>query len=348
MTSKLKLLVATSILPAVMIGASAAHATGTLVGTDINNNVSVDFQVNGVNQTTATASNTFKVDRKVIFTVAEATPTGTTSVSPGQTAAVTTFLVNNTSNDTLDFNLATAQLATAATAAHGGTDAFDVTGLQFFVDANGNGTYESGTDTATTIDNLAPDASVRVFIIGNVPASVTSGQVAGVTLTGTARNSDGSAITAATDATANTAAVETIFADTGRDGVETAGDDYTVAAPQLTVSKLSRVVSDGVSASNPKAIPGAVVEYCIVVTNAAAATASASAVTIADNLTPITNVTYDGSFTPKVDGTVVTGSTCTPGATNGAYNAGTKIVSGTLSTIAPGQTRTLVFRVTIN
>lgn len=350
MTSKLKYLVATSIVTATMMSASSAYAAGTLVGTDINNNVSVAFQVGGVAQTAATASNTFKVDRKVNFTVVEATPTGTTTVVPGQLAtganpAYTTFTVTNTTNDTLDFGLAAAQQATAAIAQHGGTDAFDVTGLTYFVDANGNGTYEPGTDTATTIDNLAPDTSVKVFIVGAIPLSTTNGQVAGVQLTGTAKNSDGTAITAATDATANTDLVETIFADTGRDGIESAKDDFTVSAAVLTVSKLSRVVSDGVSATNPKAIPGAFVEYCITVSNAAGA-ATATNVNVSDNLALVPNVTYDATFTPKVDGTVVTGNTCTAGGTNGAFAS--NVVSGTLTNIPAGSTRTLVFRVTIN
>ncbi len=356
MTSKLKTLVAYSVSAAVMASSSSAYAAGTLVGTDIANNVSVGFQVGGVAQTAATASDTFKVDRKIIFTVTEATPTGTTTVVPGQTAAVTTFTVSNTTNDTLDFSLAATQLATAGTAKHGGTDAFDVSGLAYFVDTDPDGAgpllpdgvYTAGVDTATTVDNLAPDASVKVFIIGNIASTVTNGQVAGVTLTGTAKNSDGTAITAATDLTANTSAVETIFADTGRNGIEADSDDYTVGSAVLSVAKLSRVVSDGVSASNPKAIPGAVVEYCIAVTNAASASASATNVSVTDDLSiaSMANVTFQSAFTPKVDGTVVSGSTCTPGTTDGAYTSPN--VTGTLTNIAPGETRTLVFRVTIN
>jgi hypothetical protein len=347
MTSKLKLLVATSTVTAMLMNAGSAHAAGTLVGTDVTNNVSVDFQVAGVSQTATTASNTFDVDRKVNFTVTEA-GTVTTTVVPGQQDAVTTFIVTNTTNDTLDFTLAGTQL-TGGTAAHGGTDVFDVSNLQVFVDANNNGTYEPGTDTATTINNLAPDANVRVFIIGDVALTQTNGQVAGVTLTATAINSDGTAITAATDTTANTAGIETIFADPLRNGIEAAADDYTIGAALLSVVKYSRVVSDGVSTTNPKAIPGAVVEYCIAVTNGAGA-ATATGVNIADNLTTVAGVTYLASFTPATNGTVVNAGTgtCTPGAGTGTYTAGTDTVSGTLSDIAAGETRTLVFQVTID
>jgi hypothetical protein len=365
MTSKLKMLVAASTV-AVMMSTGSAHAAGTLQGTDVINNVSVAYQVGGVSQTAATGSNTFKVDRKVIFTVTEP-GNAAFPVVPGQTNAYTTFLVTNTSNDTLDFNLALAQLANGTNnTAHSLSDAFNInapttpgTGspaMYLDVDPDGagpllpDGIYTPGTDTVvTSLNDLAPDTSARVFIVGSIPTTVTNGQAAGVTLTATALNSNGSAITAATDSTANTAAVETIFADTGRDGIESAGDDYNVSAANLTVTKYSRVVSDGVSASNPKAIPGAVVEYCIAVSNAASA-ATATNVTISDNLTSVAGTTYQASFTPATDGTVVNAgtSTCTPGAGTGSYNSGTDTVSGTLTNIAAGETRTLVFRVTID
>ncbi len=346
MTSTLKFLVATGTISAAMMSASSAFAAGSLVGTDVINTATVDYQVGGVAQTQRTATDTFDVDRKVIFTLTEATPTGTTSVVPGQQDAVTRFTLTNTSNDTLDFGLAAAQLAGGA-AEHGGTDVFDVTGFTFFADANSNGTYEAGTDIATSVNNLAPDTSIAVFIVGDIPLVQTNGQVAGVTMTATALNADGSAIVASTDSDANTAGIETIFADTGRDGIEGDGDDYTLAAPNLTVTKLSRVISDGVSASNFKAVPGAVVEYCIVVSNGAGA-ATATNVAVADNLNLEPDFTYLAAFTPKYDGTVVTGSTCTPGTLDATYNGGTNTVSATLSDIAAGETRTLVFRVTID
>ncbi len=364
MTSKLKMLVATSTV-AMMMNAGSAYAAGTLQGTDVINNVSVNYQVGGVSQTAATGSNTFKVDRKVIFTVTEP-GNAATSVVPGQTNAVTTFLVSNASNDTLDFSLAMAQLGNGTNnTAHSLSDAFNINAPttpgagspSFFVDTDPDGAgpllpdgvYTPGTDTQTSVNDLAPDGTVRVFIVGSIPTAVTNGQAAGVTLTATALNSNGTAITAATDATANTAAVETIFADTGRNGIETAGDDYLVGAASLSVVKYSRIVSDGVSATNPKAIPGAVVEYCIAVSNGAGA-ATATGVNIADDLAPIAGVTYLSTFTPAVDGTVVNAatSTCTPGGGTGTYNSGTDTVSGTLANVAAGETRTLVFRVTID
>ena len=350
MTSKLKLLVGISAMACSMIGGvNAAHAAGTTQGTDILNNVTVDFQVGGVDQTQATASDTFQVDRVVRFTLEESATiaNGTTSVVPGQEDAVTAFTLTNTSNDVLDFSLVASQIATGGTTPTG-TDAFDVSNLEFFIDVDDDGVFDPAVDTATTIDDLAADDSVTIFVIGDIGAGETNGTVAGVTLTGTALNSDGSAISASDDSDVNTAGVETIFGDTDRDGVEAADDDYTVAAAQLSVAKVSRVISDPVSSTNPKAIPGAVVEYCIAVTNAAGG-ATATGVTLSDNLSTITGVTFVPS-SAFVDGTTFDAatSTCTAGATAGTYTAATDTVSGTLTDIAGGETRTLVFQVTID
>lgn len=365
MTSKLKLLVASSSVPLIMLCSAPAFAAGTTQGTSITNTVNVNFQVGGVAQTQQTAADTFVVDRKIIFTLAEKAPTGTTSVNPGQTARQTTFILNNTSNDTLDFTITPSQIV-GGTAAHGGTDAFNVTNLLVCLDANADAVCDAAATATLTVNDLAADANMTILIVGDIPLSATNGQVAGVTLTAAALNSNGTAITAATDSTANGAGtVETIFADAAksgnggtsaaRDGIDVATDDYTVQAAVLSVFKSSRVVSDGVSASNFKSVPGAVVEYCISVANAAGG-ATATNISISD-LVP-TNTTYvPGSI--FVDSTVTSpgaGQTCSGGtgvtdasdADAGSFGTPANTVTGTLSNIAASQSRALIFRATIN
>ncbi len=252
-------------------------------------------------------------------------------------------------------------------AAHGGQDGFDLTAFSFFVDANGNGTYEAGTDIATTVDNLGLDQSRFIFIVGNVPLAVTNGQIAGVQLSATALESNGSAITAVGDATANGAAtVETVFADTvksgiggtsaARDGIDVATDSYTVSSAVLSVFKSSRVISDGVSASNFKSIPGAVVEYCISVANAAGG-ATATNISISD-LVP-TNTTFVPASI-RINGTVTSpgvSQTCSGGtattdsagdADGGSFGTPANTVAGSLTNITGGNSSALIFRATIN
>jgi uncharacterized repeat protein (TIGR01451 family) len=334
-----------------MLG-SQAHASGTTAGSTITNTVSVNYQVGGVAQTATGASDTLTVDRKVNLTVAEVGTT-TTTVAPGQSAAVTTFSVTNTSNAVLDFALAVAQ-PVGGSAAHGGTDNFNVTGVNVYVDTNGNGTYDAGTDTAVTyLDELAADASKTVFVVADIPAGQANASVAGVTLTATGRAGGGAGAQGAAlteTAGANTSGMDTVFADgagatdAARDAAFSARDDYTVAAALISVVKTSTIVSDPVNgATNPKFIPGATIQYCIAVTNGSGG-ADATNVAISDPL-PAT-VTYDAAYGIKLNGTVSAGVCQTDGAAGGSYSAGT--VSGTLASVTTGSTKTLLFRATIN
>ncbi len=358
MTNNIKLLATSSCLALAILGASPALAAGTTAGSTITNTVTVNFQVGGVAQTASTGSNAITVDRKVAIRVQE-TGTTTTSVVPGQTTAVTTFTVTNDTNATIDIGLTAAQLA-GGTAAHGGTDNFDVTGLGVFVDTNANGTYDAGTDTAVTyLDEVAADGVRTIFVVGGVAATRVNGDVAGVNLQGQAREggaaaTQGTVITAT--AGANTAGVDTVLfdaagvvaGDIANDGKASDDDDFTVSAAILSVFKQSRIVSDPVNGtSNPKMIPGATIEYCIVVANGSGG-AAATSVNISDPLPAQT--TYDSSYgifqSGTYTGTAPTGTCNLDGTAGGSFAAGT--VSGTLGTVNPGTTRTLYFRATIN
>ena len=336
----------------VVTSASPAFAAGTAAGSTITNTVTVNYQVGTVAQTATGASNTFTVDRKVNLTVAEVGTT-TTQVSPGQTAAVTTFTVTNTSNATLDFALTAAQ-QTGLAGAHSNTDNFDVTNVKIYVDTNSNGSYDAGTDTLVTyLDELAADASKTVFVVADIPLGQVTNDVAAVTLTATGREGGGAtaqgvALTQTTGA--NTTGMDTVFADgagatdAARNADYSAKDDYTVLAAALTISKLSTVISDPVNGTtNPKLIPGATIEYCIVVSNAAGS-AAATSVAISDPLP--TTVTYSSGYGTFLNGTVTSGVCNFDGTAGGSFASGT--VSGTLASVAAGETKTLRFRAVIN
>ncbi|MEM1131815.1 MAG: hypothetical protein AAGH53_02650 [Pseudomonadota bacterium] len=376
MNRNLRLVAAASAIAMAAGISTPAFAEGTTAGTSINNTVTVDYQVGGVNQTQEDASDTFVVDRKINLTVA-ASDTATTTVAPGQDGTdltvnppVTTFIVTNTSNEVLDFELSAANQGNGA-APNGGNDNFDVSNFQVFVDSNGNGVFDPAVDTATFIDELAEDGNIAVFIIGDIPDTQVTDDVSAVILTATAREggsaggSVGATITESTGA--DTAGVDTVFADAAgdtdgnRDAAFSATDDYTVQAAAITVEKTSAVLWDPLNGlTNPKAIPGAVVEYCIAVSNAAGG-ASATNVSISDNLNNTGNVTfYSAAATPPANGTsdaapaangVVSANACDGTGTNAdASGLGESggIVSGNLGTVSAGATETLLFRVTVN
>ncbi|HWW56776.1 MAG TPA: hypothetical protein VN047_07775 [Sphingopyxis sp.] len=354
MTSKLTYMGAIGLTALSSVAATPAFAAGTTAGTTITNTATVDYQVGGIAQGQQSASNNFTVDRKINLLVEEV-GTVTTTVVPGQTNAVTTFQLTNSSNETLDFALVASQIA-GGTTAHGGTDTFDATNVRIYRDNSSTGTVGSWDvgDTLLTgyVDELVVDTAIRLFVVADIPAALANNAVAGVTLRATAREgglagTQGATITETTGA--NTAGKDTVFADiagvTGdaaRDGSHSDNDDYTVQTATLAVTKTSRVISDPFNnTTNPKLIPGAVVEYCIAVANSGGA--AAASVVIND---PVPGQLTFSAGTILLNGTVTAGTCNADGAAGGSYAAPN--VSGTIATIAAGATRTLVFRATVN
>ena len=354
MTSKLNTVGIIGLAAISSLAATPALAAGTTAGTTITNTATVDYQVGGVAQGQQSASNNFTVDRKINLLVEEV-GTVTTSVVPGQTNAVTTFQLTNSSNEVLDFALVASQIV-GGTASHGGTDTFDATNVRIYRDNTVTGTVGSWDvgDTLLTgfVDELVVDTAIRLFVVADIPTGLANNAVAGVTLRATAREggtaaSQGAAITET--AGANTAGKDTVFADiagvTGdaaRDGSHSDNDDYTVQTATLAVTKTSRVISDPFNnTTNPKLIPGAVVEYCIAVANSGSVAATS---VVINDAVPAQLLFSAGTI--LLNGTV-TGTTCNAdGAAGGSYTAPN--VSGTIATIAAGATRTLVFRATVN
>lgn len=337
---------ATASMMAVALAVSSpAVAAQTVAGTTILNKVDVTYKVGGVTQPMLSATDTFTVDRKANLTVVEE-GSATTQVSPGEIAAVTSFLVSNLSNAPIDIALAATNLA---------GDNYDVLNFKIYADTNNNGSYTPGTDLQITyLDQIAAETSnIRVFVLADVPLGGTTGHIANIRLTGTAAEATAAgalgAVIAQNDG-ANTAGVDTVFADSNangnvaRDGMDFAQDSYTILAAALSALKTSRIVSDPFSGTtNPKMIPGATVEYCVAVSNSSGS-ATASDVAISDTLPATT--TYEPAFGVKINGTV-TGSTCNAdGAVAGSHSAG--VVSGIIPSVTAGQTRTVLFRVLIN
>lgn len=304
-----------------LLGVQQAHALGTAQGTNVANTASVDYTVGGVNQPDV-SSNTanFVVDRRINLTVAEVGGIAT-DVIPGSIDRVTTFTVSNTTNGTQDFRLLATNDAAGAGTAFGDTDNFDGANMRVFVD-NGNGIYEPALDTATFIDELGPDQMRTVFVLIDIPVSQVNGDTAGVTLQALAANSGGASVLGA-DATQTAGAdtplvVDTVFGDTAgapnttgdlaRDGSHSDDDEYDVVTAALTVIKSQTVISDPFNGLvNPKAIPGAVIEYCVDINNTGAS--QADAIVMTDAIPA--NTTYQAG-TIRV-GAAGAGTGCTSG-----------------------------------
>ena len=125
---------------------------------------------------------------------------------------------------------------------------------------------------------------------------------------------------------------------------------YTCQPANLVVTKISTVLSDGVSITNPKAIPGATVRYCITISNVGTITASN---VVMSDVVP-SGVTF-------ISGTMATGANCGAIVTaeddnntdadesdpNGMSIAG-NTVSGVTPSILGGASFAMAFDATIN
>ena len=122
-------------------------------------------------------------------------------------------------------------------------------------------------------------------------------------------------------------------------------------ATTMSVTKISSIISDPVNGTtNPKRIPGAIVQYCILISNSGSA--SAASIVATDSLA--------GAFT-YTPGTMRSGSNCGSAATveddnatggdesdpYGASLAGTTLTA-TAATLGPASSFALTFRVTID
>jgi len=319
-----------------------AFAQNTASGTSINNTATVNYTVNSIAQTPISASAAFVVD-----TVVNVNVTGGTSVNvtPGQTAAVTVFTVTNTSNITSNFTVTPTNQA---------GDNFDVTNIAVRVDANANGTYEPGTDTGTSITGLARNGSVTVFILGDIPGAATNTQTAIDRLTANAIN-PATSVAWVNDAGADVAASVQIVV---QNNSAFAQDTYTVATATLGVTKTSSVISDPVNnVTNPKAIPGAVMQYAIAIANTGSQAATLSSV---NDPIPANTTFLAGQFTGATDVSIQVGAAAATfcvaeaGGTDSNADGCVRTVGGSLTVGAPAitsvaasSTVTVRFRVTI-
>jgi uncharacterized repeat protein (TIGR01451 family) len=341
-----------------------AFAQNTASGTTISNQASVSFSVGGSNGSANSNTATFVVDKKVNLAVAEVGGT-TTRVAIGSSDQVTTFTVTNLTNATQDFHLVPGQQSVSIPLL--GTDDFDVTSMRVFVDSNGNGTYDAGVDTATFIDELAPDATKTVFIVANIPNAANQHvAIVGLDAIVAAGGSAGS-LGADLQATSvlqadNPNAVDIVFADDAnlldqlRDGQEWAFDSYTIDSASVSMTKTATVISDPYNLLvNPKAIPGATVQYCLTVSNAGPGIATSVNLTdaIPANTTYVANSMTVGGL--GVGGQCVLNGTVEDDNNTGAdetdlyggYFDGTAI-HASMGAVTPLVPLTVAFRVTIN
>lgn len=352
-----------------------ALAVGTAAGTDVDNLAVVTYEVGTVVQDVVESSpggnavpgagnglaTSFVVDNRVDFSLVQV-GTAHTTVTPGQTDASVEFLLSNDGNSPQDFIMAISQLNTGDGLVNLLDDTnVDMANLRVRV-GNGGG-VPLLTDLAYG-DEIAPDTSVTVYVFGDADLvlGLVNGDVANLELSATVA-AGGAALSPGaplSDDVLNpdTAGLEVVFAEGGAvlgDGVVTDRDGFIVSSAGLTVSKVVSVVSDPFNGTtNPKAIPGAIVEYVITITNGGGS--DADSVSISDTLD--TDITFIADFYAAQDVLVVNdGTTITPcnadagdGDTDGCALDGQDLTvgNGNLAiTVTAGTSLVVTYRVLI-
>ncbi|WP_370293953.1 hypothetical protein [Thalassolituus sp.] len=369
------LLAAMATLPA------AVQAAGTAAGSEITNTATLNYQINGVDQTEVTAQDVFNVDIKVDFALTRLNTTEPNETSlEADNVVVAAVQITNDGNAPTAF-VVRAEDETGTTLDINGTTYTDTidsgAAYSYYLDNPLAGTQGvlDAEDTLLTgsTGEIAADDTVTVFV--TVPKGDLTGVDGDALLSSVVVNGlestvndttysldtgDNDPSNGSTDDAANpngATTIEVVFADTDSDNSEILRDALVLVFPNLegdginsNLTKSSVVISDPINGTeNPKAIPGAVVEYTITLINTG--TADATNVVITDELPA--NTTFIDAEGIKVAMDGATGPV-TVDASIASYDSDSRTVTVNLGTVEGGpadgddETNVITFRVTIN
>jgi uncharacterized repeat protein (TIGR01451 family) len=307
--------------------ARPALAAGTVAGTNIDNVATATFDLPGGGTSTVTSNTvTMKVDELLDVTVASADP-GDVVTSPSATNQVLKFTVTNAGNGNEKFGLATIDTS--------GGDDFNPTVTSIVLDTNGNHAYDAGVDTVyvagSNEPDLAPDASITVFVLSTIPGSVTNGNRGRVDLTATSKTGSGTPGTsfAGQGQGGGNAVVGATTASATHNGF------YAISAATLSLVK-SASVADQFGGTTQ--VPGATITYTLVAS--ANGSGSVANVQVSDSIP--TGTTYKTNSL-KLDGGGLTDAT---DGDAGHFSSNSIIVG--LGSVAAGSSHTVTFQVSID
>ena len=261
-------------------------AAGTPAGTVIENTARVDFDVNGTSASVSSNTISISVDERIDVVITPLSPQAL--VAPGDAARSLLFRVNNIGNGSELFVFAMDSTLVG--------DDFDpqpaVPPIYFDSDASGDLSpgdvaYVAGSNDVV----LAPDESVDILLVNDIPAGIANGQAGRSELTatsGTGTGSPGDLFAGQGDG-----GVDAVLGTSG--GSASAGAEYLVSDVQLSVVK-SVLVSDPMGGSEP--VPGATLTYTVTieVTNSGTATNSVFADPIPVNTSyVVSSISLNGS-----------------------------------------------------
>ena len=272
-------------------------AVGTIAGTDIDNTAVISYEVVGTPQTIS--SNTVTLTVAEVLDVDVTLVSGPVSVVAGASTQELLFVVTNTGNGTETFSLAINNALTGDD-----FDPVESTPAAIYFDTDGSGDFSAGDIAYTPGSNdplLAPDASVDVLLVNEIPATAADGDIGLSELSAASQTGTG----AAGDRFPGDGdgGIDAIVGTSG--AADAISGQYVLSDIQLAVVK-SATVLDPFGGTDP--VPGAEITYRIVVTPSGSQTAANAVIVdaIPANTSYLPNsITLNGgALTDAADGDV--------------------------------------------
>ncbi|HEY6126282.1 MAG TPA: hypothetical protein VIV63_16640 [Steroidobacteraceae bacterium] len=333
-----------------------AFADGTPSGDIITNTATVNYTVATVAQTPITASTAFTVDTIVRFNLTGGVQV---DVASGQPNGVQMYTLTNTSNATSQFTLTPTNLAGDDFQMN--TPGAGTAGVNVYADTNGNGVYNAGTDVQVTANvSLANAGSAVYFLVGDTPLTATNGQIAQVQMAVQAINPATSAAWVNdTNPDTQGGVVGYVPQIVVGNNTATRPGSFRVQTATLAITKSSSVISDPINntGAGRKAIPGAIMQYQILVANTGATAATLQ--NVSDTLPPPASIVFrQGDFTGATDIEIQVGANpptyciAQSGAdvpADGCFRTGNTLTiqAPAITSVAPGSQVAVRFRMTI-
>ena len=334
------LIIRTVFVIAASLCSAELFAVGVPAGTNINNTVTVNYQVGGV-PGVAIGNNVFEVQELINVNLVWQ-DAANVIVAPGAAAQVLTFLLTNTGNGNEDFALVLNNSPVVA-------DDFDPFNGNIYLDGNGNGTFDGPPadplyvpgSNDPSLDANGVDSQI-IFLVSDIPGAATTGQTGVSELTSNALTAGAAGAAAGTNLNGlGDGGIDAVVGTTQATTVATGTYEVNATPIDVNIVKSAQVVSDGIACTVAPCdpIPGATIRYTLQVNISGTGTVNNLVVT---DPIPVDTTYSIGTIT--LNGIGLTDSSVDADAGN--FSANTVTVN--LGTISTAVTHFITFDVIIN
>jgi len=309
--------------------ATQSYAAGTQAGVVIQNQATVTYNA-GAGSISASSQVVDITVQELINVTVVSQDAAKVSISSPQSDAYLKFQITNTGNGNEDFVISQSNLS--------GSDDFDVDHSAIYID-DGDGVFEPGVDDIVyNTPSIAPDASIVIWVVSDIPGSQADGNEAEVQVSALSKtfsdagHTNPSAGDSITGGDSGTAAVYGTAAANADDNAI-----FIISAITVTIDKVVSAVRDNLGGSGTQPVPGADVDYTLTVT--VIGTGIANTVVVSDPLPSELNL-KDG-----INGTITVNAVSMTAASDGddaSYDANTNTITVDLGNITAGATATTV------